>query len=82
MTTKDRFFSSLNQIKIYHVLFNYVKIINTFGGNGMCPLKQIVWETKKWHENFGRPSSSLVIDQNNILHDSINNSKTAWPTEI
>ena len=34
---------------------------------------------------FSRPTSLWVIDQNNILHvlmKMINNSKTAWPTEI
>ena len=34
---------------------------------------------------FSRPTKSWVIDQNNILHvlmNMINNSKTAWPTEI
>ena len=48
----------------------------------MCILRQIVWETQKWHWNFGRPSGSLVIDRNNILHDLINNFKFAGPTEI
>ena len=29
---------------------------------------KIVWETQKWHQNFGTPSGSSVIDWNNILH--------------
>ena len=48
----------------------------------MIILKQIVWETRKWHNNFDRPSGSLVIDQNNILHILINNLRTTGPTEI
>ena len=36
--------------------------------NNLGILKQIIWKTQKWHCNFSTPSSSWVIDQNNILH--------------
>ena len=42
-------------------------------------LKQIVRETKKWHWHF---RSSSVINQTNILHVSIDKSRSAWSTKI
>ena len=47
--------------------------------NNISTLKQIVWETQKWHHNFSR---WWLIDQNvqNIVW--INNSQTSWPTKF
>ena len=46
----------------------YLKIINTFLENNTCILYKIVQETQKWHLTLGKPSSSWVIDQNNIFY--------------
>ena len=43
-------------------------------------LKQNVWETKKGYWNISKSCGSWVIDENNILHALINNSRTAGPT--
>ena len=56
-----------------------VKIVKK---NNINILKEIVWETQKWHYNFSRTHGSRVIDKNNIFHVLINNLRTAWPTKI
>ena len=60
----------------------YLKIINTLWKNKINILKQIVWETQKWHENFSTPSGSWVIDQNMQNSVLLNNSWTTWPKKI
>ena len=45
-------------------------------------LKQIVWETQKWHYNFSWLKGSWVIDQNSILYGLINNTGTLWSSAI
>ena len=46
-------------------------------------LKHIVWENSNMALNFfSRPRGSWVIDQNDVLHVSTNNSITVWDTEI
>ena len=59
-----------------------LKIIKIFGKNNISILKQIVWETQKWHYNFSRPSSCRVIDQNNILNVLSYNPRTAEASKI
>ena len=44
-----------------------VKLISTVLKNIRSNLKQIVWETVKWHWKFCGPSISWIIDGNNIL---------------
>ena len=61
---------------------SYLKIINTALKNNKTIQKRIAWETQKWHWNFNKPKGTWVIDQNNILHVLINNSRTAWHTKI
>ena len=63
---------------------HYLKIINTVWKNNIFAfLKQIVWQTQKWHQNCIRQSGSWVTHQNNNVH-VLNNCtwRTAWPTEI
>ena len=43
---------------------SYLKDINPFGKNKMSFLKQIVWETQKWHWNISRICGSWIIVQN------------------
>ena len=68
-------------------------IIIFFLKNSESILKQIAWETKKkkkkknpnkkcFFKNVNRPNGSWLIDQNNIVHVLINNSRTAKPTKI
>ena len=45
-----------------------LNIINTIVKNNISILKQIVWQTQKWHLNMSRPSSSWVINQNMIQY--------------
>ena len=53
-----------------------LKIIDSFWKIIFSILKQIVWETQKMYQNYSRPISSWVIDQNlqnsfsdNLLHN-------------
>ena len=47
-----------------------------------CILKQNVWETQNGITVLVRPNVSWVTDYNTYNIIFINNSKTAWPTEI
>ena len=61
--------------KIYFFFFFLKNIINI--------LKQAVWETQKWRQNFGtNKASSSWVFLINILHVLISNSRTFYPTEI
>ena len=60
----------------------YLNITTTVLKNNISILKQIVWETPKWHYNFSRSSSSWVIYQNRQNISLMHNSRTAWPTKI
>ena len=62
---------------------HYRKIINPVLNDKKNLLKEIVWESQKWHFNFSTLKHiSCIIDQNNILHDLINNSRTAQATKM
>ena len=65
-----------NQLSVFYALSQ----LPTLFWNVISILKQIVWETQKWLENFTWPSDSWVVDQNNILHALIDDSRTVWPT--
>ena len=51
----------------------YSKIINTVLKNNMSILNQIIWETKKWHNNFIRLCGSWDTGQNSSLYVLIKN---------
>ena len=48
----------------------------------MIILKQIVWETHKWHKNLRKANRSWIIDQNMQTIGLINTSWVAWPSKI
>ena len=51
------------------------------GINPPC-LRQIIWETQKWHDKFSRPERSWVIDLNDNLHALISISRTTCLAKI